>query len=211
MGSDHSVDQDSDKENGSQPNNQQSDTPNSITTPKDESTEVLNNMYPEFTDLNKKLDIPTELDNINTKTIEESCPEFAEILNYSNSRVENFRTSFQTKALIGQTLKSTLNFLDNSIKESKADLAKGKEQEDDEESMKYEEKLKKSQQLYERAKSSFEENQSLISSGKADQVYNDLEVAKETLKKKREELEDLKESCDRLFRQYIEMVNSQPV
>lgn len=208
MGNEQSGDQDSDKDELNSVVNQQNDTPTKDTPQVEEKKvkTILSDMYPEDMKTDENISIiPTEAENIESKTIEEFCPEFEENLNYSKERLENFQTSFRTKAVLDKPLQNTLNFLTDSIKKYENSLM-GKEGDEN-----YINKLKNAQQIYQQSESDFENNQSQITKEKSDQVYIDLEKAKDTLKKKREELSDLKETCARLFQKYTEMVNSQSV
>lgn len=212
MGNEQSGDQESEKDELSQPNSQKSEADKDKEHQDEEKKvkTILSDMYPDDLKIDENIStIPTELENIDSKTVQESCPEFEAILDYNNSRLDKFQKSFKTKAVLDKSLRNALDSLSNSITEYKEDLISAEQ-----DNSKYEnsfQKLKNAQELCNQAEADFKQNQSQISKEKSGQVFRELETANETLKQKREELNEIKETCARLLLQYTNIVNSQSV
>lgn len=210
MGNEESSQPNSQDTEQNQTNNNQNDDSN-IAAPSldtNEGNNITNDMFPKDLNDDQTIHQPLEIDDLDSLTIEKSSSAFDEILNYSNSRKENIQKSFRTKALISQSLQSTLTSLSDSINENKKIIKNGDNQIDAGD-LKDKKELERIQLQYQRSKSSFERNQNQADAETPSIIYADLETAKETLKKKKEELEELKKKCNVLFNQYMELKNSQ--
>ncbi|OHT07207.1 hypothetical protein TRFO_01365 [Tritrichomonas foetus] len=142
---------------------------------------------------------PSEVDDIRQIKIDETAPEFQQILNYQKSRTAKIRESYQTVALVDPAQIEMIKTLKDKTLNNEQLISQKKLTDD--EMRNFQDRIAEPQKLYKEAKECFTNDRRSCNN----EIFQTLEEKKEELDEKMKELAKEQAEYQKLLRQYQDL------